>query len=62
MGLVQRYHQPVELPRAVAEGTGPRAVCEPIRDDLGEGGRELDGLVVTLHESHVAWASHERPL
>jgi 6-pyruvoyl-tetrahydropterin synthase len=29
---------------------------------LGEGGRELDGLVVTLHESHVAWASYERPL
>jgi 6-pyruvoyl-tetrahydropterin synthase len=29
---------------------------------LGEGGRELDGLVVTLHESHVAWASYERRL
>ena len=29
---------------------------------LGEGGRGLDGLVVTLHESHVAWASYERPL
>jgi 6-pyruvoyl-tetrahydropterin synthase len=29
---------------------------------LGEGARELDGLVVTLHESHVAWASYERPL
>ena len=28
----------------------------------GGGGRELDGLVVTLHESHVAWASYERPL
>ena len=27
---------------------------------LGEGGRELDGLAVTLHESHVAWASYER--
>ena len=22
----------------------------------------LDGLVVTLHESHIAWASYERPL
>jgi 6-pyruvoyl-tetrahydropterin synthase len=30
--------------------------------DLGETARELDGLVVTLHESHVAWASYERPL
>src|SRR4051812_10550665 len=29
---------------------------------LGDGGRQLDGLVVTLHESHVAWASYERPL
>ena len=30
--------------------------------DLGDGARELDGLVVTLRESHVAWASYERPL
>ncbi len=29
---------------------------------LGDGGRELDGLVVTLRESHVAWASYERAL
>src|SRR3954470_16922371 len=29
---------------------------------LGEGARELDGLIVTLHESHIAWASYERPL
>jgi len=29
---------------------------------LGETGRELDGLVVTLHESHIAWASYERSL
>jgi 6-pyruvoyl-tetrahydropterin synthase len=29
---------------------------------LGDGGRELDGLVVTLHESHVAWATYERAL
>jgi 6-pyruvoyl-tetrahydropterin synthase len=29
---------------------------------LGDGARQLDGLVVTLHESHVAWASYERPL
>ncbi len=30
--------------------------------DLGGGARDLDGLIVTLHESHVAWASYERPL
>jgi 6-pyruvoyl-tetrahydropterin synthase len=29
---------------------------------LGQGARELDGLAVTLHESHVAWASYERGL
>lgn len=29
---------------------------------LGEGARALDGLAVTLHESHVAWASYERAL
>jgi 6-pyruvoyl-tetrahydropterin synthase len=29
---------------------------------LGDSARGLDGLVVTLHESHVAWASYERPL
>jgi 6-pyruvoyl-tetrahydropterin synthase len=29
---------------------------------LGDGARELDGLIVTLHESHVAWASYERAL
>jgi 6-pyruvoyl-tetrahydropterin synthase len=27
---------------------------------LGDAARDLDGLVVTLHESHVAWASYER--
>ena len=29
---------------------------------LGDTARELDGLLVTLQESHVAWASYERPL
>jgi 6-pyruvoyl-tetrahydropterin synthase len=29
---------------------------------LGEGARELDGLVVTLHESHIASAAYERTL
>jgi len=29
---------------------------------LGGSARELDGLAVTLHESHIAWASYERPL
>ena len=29
---------------------------------LGEGARGLSGLAVTLHESHIAWASYERSL
>jgi 6-pyruvoyl-tetrahydropterin synthase len=29
---------------------------------LGDGARELEGITVTLRESHVAWASYERPL
>jgi 6-pyruvoyl-tetrahydropterin synthase len=40
------------LAKLVADRLAERA------GDLGE----LDGLVVTLHESHVAWASYERPL
>jgi 6-pyruvoyl-tetrahydropterin synthase len=30
--------------------------------DLGDPARELAGIAVTLHESHIAWASYERPL
>ncbi|MFB4314693.1 6-pyruvoyl tetrahydropterin synthase family protein [Actinomadura sp. 21ATH] len=30
--------------------------------DLGEGARGLAGITVTLHESHVAWASYELAL
>jgi 6-pyruvoyl-tetrahydropterin synthase len=30
--------------------------------ELGDAARDLDGLVVTLHESHIAWASYERAL
>ncbi|HEX5598635.1 MAG TPA: 6-carboxytetrahydropterin synthase [Micromonosporaceae bacterium] len=29
---------------------------------LGENARGLVGIAVTLHESHIAWASYERPL
>ncbi len=29
---------------------------------LGPGARRLASITVTLHESHVAWASYERPL
>jgi 6-pyruvoyl-tetrahydropterin synthase len=46
------------LARVVADRLAERART----GDLGDGARELDGLVVTLHESPVAWASYERPL
>ena len=46
------------LARVVADRLADRAQAGA----LGDAARELDGLVVTLHESHVAWASYERPL
>jgi 6-pyruvoyl-tetrahydropterin synthase len=44
-----------------------RVVADRLADgvragELGEGARALDGLVVTLRESHIAWASYERQL
>ena len=44
-----------------------RVVADRLADgiqagSLGDAARELDGLVVTLHESHIAWASYERQL
>jgi 6-pyruvoyl-tetrahydropterin synthase len=39
-----------------------RVVADRLAEELGEAVQDLDGLVVTLHESHVAWASYERPL
>lgn len=32
------------------------------RGELGEGAKGLAGITVTLHESHIAWASYERGL
>ena len=39
-----------------------RVVADQLVDRLTAGALNLDGLVVTLHESHVAWASYERTL
>ena len=47
---------------ALAAVISDRLVDRARSGALGDGGRELDGLVVTLHESHVAWASYEREL
>jgi 6-pyruvoyl-tetrahydropterin synthase len=45
--------------------TSTEALARWVADRLAErfeGHSLLTGLVVTLHESHVAWASYERPL
>jgi 6-pyruvoyl-tetrahydropterin synthase len=47
---------------ALAQVVGDRLADSVRAGDLGEGALEIDGLVVTLRESHVAWASYERPL
>jgi 6-pyruvoyl-tetrahydropterin synthase len=46
------------LAKVIADRIADRAKA----GDLGDGARELDGIAVTLRESHVAWASYERPL
>ncbi len=46
------------LARVVADRLAERLLAGALGDD----GRELAGLVVTLHESHVAWATYERTL
>ena len=46
------------LARVIADRLADRARAGA----MSEAGQELDGLVVTLHESHIAWASYERPL
>ena len=47
-----------ELARVIAD-----RLAESVQGGvLGDAAREIESLSVTLHESHVAWASYERPL
>ena len=46
------------LARLIADRLAERAHAGA----LGDGGRGLDGLAVTLHESHIASATYERAL
>jgi 6-pyruvoyl-tetrahydropterin synthase len=46
------------LAKVIADRLAERATSGA----LGAGGRELAGITVTLHESHIAWASYERSL
>jgi 6-pyruvoyl-tetrahydropterin synthase len=44
---------------ALARVIADRLVDRVRAGALGEGARDLSGIAVTLHESHVAWASYE---
>ena len=46
------------LARVVADRLAERASD----GSLGDAGRDVTGLTITLHESHIAWASYERDL
>jgi 6-pyruvoyl-tetrahydropterin synthase len=58
------YRNLDEEPTFEGVNTSTEALAQVVADRLAEriGDWGLDGLVVTLHESHVAWASYERPL
>jgi 6-pyruvoyl-tetrahydropterin synthase len=47
-----------QLCRVIADRLARRAAA----GELGEAGRGLSTIAVTLHESHIAWATYERPL
>jgi 6-pyruvoyl-tetrahydropterin synthase len=46
------------LARLIADRLAERAHAGA----LGDGARELEGIAVSLHESHIAWATYERAL
>jgi 6-pyruvoyl-tetrahydropterin synthase len=58
------YRNLDEEPDFAGVNTSTEALAQVVADRLAERVDDwgLDGLVVTLHESHVAWASYERPL
>jgi 6-pyruvoyl-tetrahydropterin synthase len=58
------YRNLDDEPDFAGVNTTTEALAQVIADRLAArlGDLGLDGLVVTLHESHVAWASYERAL
>src|SRR6186997_3181893 len=65
------YRNLDEEPAFTGMNTSTEALAQVIADrlaeriragELGETARGLEGVTVTLHESHVAWASYERRL
>jgi 6-pyruvoyl-tetrahydropterin synthase len=47
---------------ALAQVVADRLADRVLAGAFGEAAKELTGITVTLHESHVAWASYERSL
>ncbi|QQQ80299.1 6-carboxytetrahydropterin synthase [Saccharothrix sp. 6-C] len=65
------YRNLDDVPEFAGVNTSTEFLAKHIADELaeavhagslGEGARGLSGIEVSLHESHVAWASYERPL
>ena len=58
------YRNLDDEPDFAGTNTTTEVLAKVVADRLADGwrGEGLDGLVVTLHESHVAWASYERSL
>ncbi|MFF2522636.1 6-pyruvoyl trahydropterin synthase family protein [Streptomyces liangshanensis] len=65
------YRNLDDLPEFAGINTSTEFLAKVIADrladrvhagDLGEGARGLTAVSVTLHESHIAWASYERAL
>jgi 6-pyruvoyl-tetrahydropterin synthase len=65
------YRNLDEEPAFAGVNTSTEALAKVVADRLadrvhagalGEGARGLSGITVTLHESHIAWASYEREL
>jgi 6-pyruvoyl-tetrahydropterin synthase len=65
------YRNLDDEPDFAGTNTSTEALAQVIADRLadrihagafGEGARGLSGIAITLHESHVAWASYERSL
>ena len=58
------YRNLDDEPGLAGMNTTTEALAKLVADRLADrmGGAGLDGITVTLRESHVAWASYERPL
>ena len=65
------YRNLDDVPEFSGMNTSTEALAKVIADrlaehvsagDLGDSGRDLSAVTVTLRESHIAWASYERPL